>query len=233
MMKAPALVAEIQTLFSSLKDETKAAQMEAYLRGQFKFLGITTPLRRDAIKHLKKMSLSDSELLKCMQALWMLPEREYKYAAIDLLAYQFKQRDLSLVPHLLEMAQIAPWWETIDGLCAVIGDMLRHAKTQDTNAQTLMDEVLTHESLWIRRIAMTHQLGWRLETDTERLFSYAEQLAPEEDFFIRKAIGWALRDYARWNPKAVQKFLADTPQDFSPLSLREARKHLPASEKVS
>jgi 3-methyladenine DNA glycosylase AlkD len=231
-MKAPALVAEFQTLFSSLKDETKAAQMEAYLRGQFKFLGITTPLRRDAIKHLKRISLTDSELLKCMQALWMLPEREYKYAVIDLLGYQFKQRDLSLLPHLLEMAQIAPWWETIDGLCAVIGDMLRHARIEDANAQSLMDAALSHESMWIRRIAMTHQLGWRLETDTERLFRYAEYLAPETDFFIRKAIGWALRDYARWNPLAVQKFLAETTQNFSALSLREARKHFRASEET-
>lgn len=229
-MNAPALVAEIQALFSSLKNETKAAQMENYLRGQFKFLGITTPQRRDAIKHLKKISLSDKELLKSMQTLWMLPGREYKYAAIDVLAFQFKQREwslVSLVPQLLELGQIEPWWETIDGLCAVIGDMLRHASSQGNKAQNLMDAALSHESMWIRRIAMTHQLGWRLETDTDRLFSYAEHLATEDDFFIRKAIGWALRDYARWNPQAVQKFLAKTSKSFSALSLREARKHLP------
>lgn len=225
-MKTPALVAEIQASFNSLKNETRAAQMQAYLRGQFIFLGIPTPQRRDAIKHLKQISLSDAELLDLMKTLWMLPEREYKYAAIDLLSYHFKQRDLSLLPHLLELGQIAPWWETVDGLCAVIGDMLRHARSQGKNAQLLMDAALSHESLWIRRIAMTHQLGWRLETDTDRLFSYAEHLAAEEDFFIRKAIGWALRDYARWNPEAVQKFLADTAQKFSTVSLREARKHL-------
>lgn len=224
-MKTSALVAEIQASFNSLKNETRAAQMQAYLRDQFIFLGIPTPQRRDAIKHLKQISLSDAELLDFMKTLWMLPEREYKYAAIDLLAYNFKQRDLSLLPHLLELGQIAPWWETIDGLCAVIGDMLRHAKNQDANAQSLMDVALTHESLWIRRIAMTHQLGWRLETDTARLFRYAETLAPETDFFIRKAIGWALRDYARWNPEAVQKFLAETTHKFSPLSVREACKH--------
>jgi 3-methyladenine DNA glycosylase AlkD len=232
-MKTPILVAEIQALFNSLQDETKAAQMAAYLRGQFKFLGIPTPQRRAAIKYLKHIALSDSELLNCMQALWKLPEREYKYAAIDLLAYRYKQRDLSLIPQLLEMAQIAPWWETIDGLCAVIGDMLRHARNQDANVQSLMDEAIGHESLWIRRIAMTHQLGWRLETDTERLFRYAENLASEEDFFIRKAIGWALRDYARWNPQAVQKFLAESTQQFSPLSVREARKHFSVSEPLA
>lgn len=232
-MDTPALVAEIQTSLSSLKNETKAAQMEAYLRGQFKFLGIPTPLRRNSTRYLKQISLSDGELLEFMKLLWMLPEREYKYVAIDALAYQFKQHDLSLLPALLEIAQIAPWWETVDGLCAVIGDMLRHARNQENNAQLLMDAALIHESLWIRRIAMTHQLGWRLETDTARLFRYAEYLAPEEDFFIRKAIGWALRDYARWNPEAVQKFLAETKQGFSSLSLREASKHFSAIEKIA
>ena len=96
-----------------------------------------------------------------------------------------------------------------------------------------MDAALSHESLWIRRIAMTHQLGWRLETDTGRLFRYAENLAPEEDFFIRKAIGWALRDYARWNSRAVQKFLAESTQSFSALSVREACKHFFDSEKMA
>ena len=69
---------------------------------------------------------------------------------------------------------------------------------------------------------MIHQLGWRLETDTERLFGYAEALAPERNFFIRKAVGWALRDYARWNPQAVRNFVAAMDGRLAPLSAREA-----------
>jgi 3-methyladenine DNA glycosylase AlkD len=73
---------------------------------------------------------------------------------------------------------------------------------------------------------MTHQLGWRLQTDTTRLFSYALQLAAEEDFFIRKAIGWALRDYARWQPAQVRDFVSAHQMQLSSLSVREALKHL-------
>jgi 3-methyladenine DNA glycosylase AlkD len=89
-----------------------------------------------------------------------------------------------------------------------------------------MDAALRHESLWVRRIAMIHQLGWRLETDSVRLFGYAEMLAPEGDFFIRKAIGWALRDYARWHPHAVRDFVAAMGERLAPLSTREATRRI-------
>ena len=89
-----------------------------------------------------------------------------------------------------------------------------------------MDAALRHDCLWVRRIAMIHQLGWRLETDKDRLFGYAETLAPERDFFIRKAIGWALRDYARWNPQAVREFVATMGSRLSPLSAREATRRI-------
>jgi 3-methyladenine DNA glycosylase AlkD len=89
-----------------------------------------------------------------------------------------------------------------------------------------MDVALRHPNMWVRRVAMLHQLGWRAETDTSRLFFYASELAAEPDFFIRKAIGWALRDYARHDPQAVRSFLQDARDRFSPLSIREAAKHL-------
>jgi 3-methyladenine DNA glycosylase AlkD len=89
-----------------------------------------------------------------------------------------------------------------------------------------MDECLVHPDLWVRRVAMLHQLGWREQTDQERLFSYALTLAPEKDFFIRKAIGWALRDHARTRPDAVRAFLAQHADRLSGLTVREAGKHL-------
>ena len=100
-------------------------------------------------------------------------------------------------------------------------------RCSDPDAQLTMDAALRHDCLWVRRIAVIHQLGWRLETDTERLFGYAETLAPESDFFIRKAIGWALRDYARWNPQAVRDFVAAMGGRLSPLSAREAMRRIP------
>jgi 3-methyladenine DNA glycosylase AlkD len=89
-----------------------------------------------------------------------------------------------------------------------------------------MDACLVHPHLWVRRVAMLHQLGWREQTDPERLLRYALTLAPEKDFFIRKAIGWALRDHARTQPDAVRDFLASHADQLSGLTRREAGKHL-------
>jgi 3-methyladenine DNA glycosylase AlkD len=88
-----------------------------------------------------------------------------------------------------------------------------------------MDRAVRHKDFWVRRIAMLHQLGWRDDTDTGRLFRYAELLAPEKEFFLRKAIGWALRDYAWHDWRAVEKFLATSKVKFSGLTVREASKN--------
>ena len=221
------LTAQIQHTLAALADPARAAAMRAYLRGQFPFLGIPTPARRAALKPLLKVDFDQKRLLTVADQLWRLPEREYRYAAIDLLARHVGRLDSSAVEPLLALAQREPWWETVDGLAGIVGDVVRAARRNDFDAQMTMDAALRHDCLWVRRIAMIHQLGWRLETDTTRLFGYAETLAPESDFFIRKAIGWALRDYARWNPQAVRDFVAAMGGRLSPLSAREATRRIP------
>ena len=217
------LATQIQHALAALADPARAIAMRAYLRDQFPFLGIPTPARRAALKPLLKVDFDQKRLMTAADRLWCLPEREYRYAAIDLLARHVGRLDLSAVGPLLALAQREPWWETVDGLASIVGDVVRAAcRRNDPEAQAAMDAALRHESLWVRRIAMIHQLGWRLETDSVRLFGYAEMLAPEGDFFIRKAIGWALRDYARWHPQAVRDFVAAMGRRLSPLSAREA-----------
>jgi 3-methyladenine DNA glycosylase AlkD len=127
---------------------------------------------------------------------------------------------------MLALAQRKSWWDSVDGLAAVVGDVLRRQLAHDPHAQACMDAALEHENLWVRRIAMLHQLGWREDVDVTRLRRYASVLASERDFFIRKAIGWALRDFARHDPEAVRAFLRDMEGKLSPLSAREAAKHL-------
>jgi 3-methyladenine DNA glycosylase AlkD len=89
-----------------------------------------------------------------------------------------------------------------------------------------MDEAIDHDNMWVRRIALLHQLGWRDKTDSQRLFDYALKLGNEKEFFIQKAIGWALRNYARHAPNAVQEFIGQNKSRLAPLSVREAGKHL-------
>lgn len=127
----------------------------------------------------------------------------------------FKRLESESADHLLACAQIL--WATL----------LKAARAHTPQAQATMDAALQHESLWVRRVAMIHQLGWRDHTDETRLFGYARSLAAESDFFIRKAIGWAFRDYAWHAPQAVSGFLSASQDILSPLTLREAAEHLP------
>ncbi len=217
---------QVRQALLAVADAQRAPAMQAYLRGQFPFFGIPTPLRRQAVSSLIKPRQTAAELLANARALWAMPERECQYVAVDLLARQVRQLGEGELPELLELVRRRSWWDSVDGLAGVVGDVVRAARRTNPDAQGTMDSALGDGCLWVRRVAMLHQLGWRGETDRRRLFAYAEALAGEEDFFIRKAIGWALRDFARSEPQAVLDFLNGPGRVLSSLSRREAAKHL-------
>ncbi len=210
-----------------LADEAKAEGMKAYLLNQFEFLGLPAPVRRQAVKDMGKVQWqSADDLLAAAELLWQKHQREYRYTAVDLLRKHGAMLSVNELPALQALLLQDPWWETVDGLSAVIADVMHAAVQQQPNAAVAMDVWLKHPSHWVRRSAMLHQLGWRLDTDSTRLFGYAQQLSDEKEFFIRKAIGWALRDYARWNPDAVTDFVVQHRHTLSGLTVREAAKHL-------
>lgn len=216
------MVDAIQAALGALANPDHAKPMQAYMRDQFAFLGIPTPQRRAAVKALFEVELSAEQALDLAQRLWQQPEREYRYVAIDLLAKQQRQLKPEHIPSLLALARQEPWWDTVDNLSSVINKIIRRFP----EAQNQMDDALNHPCFWTRRTAMIHQLGWRTNTDESRLLAYALQLAPETEFFIRKAIGWALRDYARWQPEAVCQFVQTYSSSLSGLSQREALKRI-------
>ena len=220
----------IEAALREQADAQQALPMKAYMLGQFEFLGIRAGPRREALKQalqgLPKFTGVADELLALAHALWQLPEREFRYTAIDLLAKHHKRLDVGDLPRILALVQADPWWDTVDGLAGVVGDVLLRTKASQPEVQRHMDACLVHPHLWVRRVAMLHQLGWRDQTDQARLFHYALTLAPETDFFIRKAIGWALRDHARTQPQAVKTFLIEHTAQLSGLTRREAGKHL-------
>ena len=216
----------IEAALRAQADAQQAVPMKAYMLGQFEFLGIRAGPRRDALKGLMKFTGTADELLALAEALWRLPEREFRYVAVDLLAKHHKRLDVSALPRILQLVQTDAWWDTVDGLAGVVGDIWLRAKTTQADVQERMDECLMYPDVWVRRVAMLHQLGWREQTDQDRLFRYALTLAAEKDFFIRKAIGWALRDHARTRPDAVRAFLAQHAEQLSGLTRREAGKHL-------
>ena len=221
------LLAQIEAALRPLADAQQAVPMRAYMLKQFAFLGIRATPRRQALRGLPKLGgWAAPELLALADRLWDLPEREFQYVAVDLLAKYHRQLGPESLAHLLQLVQRKPWWDTVDALAGVVGDILLRARPAQPDVQRAMDACLSHPSLWVRRVAMLHQLGWKAQTDEVRLLHYALTLAPEPDFFIRKAIGWALRDHARTRPEAVRAFLAQHEQGLSSLTRREAGKHL-------
>jgi 3-methyladenine DNA glycosylase AlkD len=222
-----ALLSQIDTALRPLADPVQAVPMRAYMLDQFAFLGIRATPRRQALRGLPRLNTwMAADLLSLAEALWDLPEREFQYVAVDLLAKHHWQLEQASLPRLFQLVQRQAWWDTVDGLAGVVGDILLRARTRQADAQRQMDAWLGHSSLWVRRVAMLHQLGWKAQADQARLFRYALALAPETEFFIRKAIGWALRDHARTQPEAVRAFLAEHAHALPGLTRREAGKHL-------
>ena len=221
---------DIQRTFRALRNPEQALHMKAYMLNQFEFIGIRATPRRQTLKAVvkawPKATFTRAVALKLAQQLWQLPEREFQYAAIDILSWHHRHMDIKDLALMLKLVQQKSWWDTVDGMSGVIGDLLLQHKAQDAHVQQLMDDCVVHPHLWVRRVAMIHQLGWKAQTDEQRLFAYALSLAHEPDFFIRKAIGWALRDHARTKPQAVRGFLHKHRSVLSGLTIREAGKHL-------
>jgi 3-methyladenine DNA glycosylase AlkD len=208
-------------------DAALAQPMRSYMQQHFPFLGVPQPLRirlmREAMQGLHlPPEQAEAWLLDTTHRLWKSPERELQYAAIDLLRRHLRWLSPECLPSLAALLQTKSWWDSVDALNAfVISPLLqRHPTLAST-----MDVWSRHENLWLRRVAITYQLRARHQTDAIRLFRYCAHNAREEDFFLRKAIGWALREYGKWQPEAVKEFVADHPE-LSALSRREALRRL-------
>jgi 3-methyladenine DNA glycosylase AlkD len=218
-----AFTRNVEIALTPLIDVDKAVGMRAYMRGRFDYLGIPTPQRRAAVKPLIRSLTPDRPSLRLMaHSLWQMNEREYQYVAADLLSYHASALEVEDLEWLLAIAQEKAWWDSVDALVKVIS---RVVLAGGAKGRRRMDLALCHENFWMRRIAMIHQLGWRELTDTVRLFRYADKLAHEKEFFIRKAVGWALRDYAWHDWRRVGKYLSARTRHLSPLTVREASKN--------
>ena len=215
----------IVEVFSAHRDPSRAEGMTAYMKNRFPFLGISSPDRR----RLARMAFdglprpTEEDLLDFCRACWRRPEREYQYVAIDQLRRATKRLSKGVLTELRWMIVTKPWWDSCDPLSAtVVGGIVRRFP----EAASTMEEWIRDETLWLRRAALLHQLKWKEDCDRERLFRFCRLTMEEKDFFIRKAIGWALRQHARVAPGEVSRFLTENRDRLSGLSFREAAKHL-------
>jgi 3-methyladenine DNA glycosylase AlkD len=222
---ASTVLERLVTAFGDAADAGAAQPMRAYMRDQFPFLGIPTPRRRALTRRLLAglPVPAEGDLRTGALACWELPEREYQYFACDWLARHAEACGARFLPTAQALITTKPWWDTVDALAdRVVGDIVaRHPETVAT-----MDAWLRSDDLWLARTAILHQLRHGGHTDADRLFRYCLARADHRDFFIRKAIGWALRQYGRTDPNAVRAFVHEHERALSPLSVREALKHL-------
>jgi 3-methyladenine DNA glycosylase AlkD len=203
---------------------SEAGPMAAYMKQIAPFLGLKTPLRRrcsrEFLARARAEAWTPAQVLAVMDRLWDLPEREFAYLAIDLLRDRigvFTYPNLRAATGFIDRRS---WWDIVDGLRAPIGRwLLAHREHHPELHAALMQG-----AMWQRRVAITAQLGWKDATDLALLNQAIAANLADREFFIQKAIGWALRDYARTDPNWVAWFVEAN--QVTGLARREATKHL-------
>lgn len=217
-------MSRLRDAFEDHRDPEAAAAMCAYMRDQFSFYGVKAAalaaIARDVTASLPPPA-GDAELGTVALACWDLPEREHQYFAVWYLRRHLRVAGPALMPTLERLITTRSWWDTVDGLAThVVGSLVSaHPWLRAT-----MDRWISSDDVWLARSAILHQERWKERTDAELLFTYCLRRAHDREFFIRKAIGWALRSYAKVAPGAVARFLSAHGHEFSGLSLREARR---------
>ncbi len=218
---AAEVLARLRDAFARAAVPADAEGAARYLKDQFPFFGVRAPLRRRlAREQLRGLEPADAaELAAVARALWAEPERELQHTACDIVRARIRVADPGFIDVLEDLITSKSWWDTVDTLAAHgVGPLARRYPQE---VLPVLDRWIESEDIWLARTSILHQLTYKEATDEERLFRYCERRAPENEFFIRKAIGWALRQHAATKPEAVAAFVAATPQ-LSGLSRREA-----------
>ena len=217
-------VMSLRELFEKNANPSQATPMKKYMRDQFEYLGIKSPQLKLLFKqHVKEQGLPPvGELDGIVRELWGLPQREFQYAAMSLAEKLEKKLPLNSIQTLEYMIIHKSWWDTVDNISHIVGiHFVRYPAAQEK----YLAKWRASNNIWLRRTAILFQLDFKQNTDFDLLCEIIHENLGSNEFFINKAIGWSLRQYARIDPKAVRKFVTAT-KELNPLSRREAMKHL-------
>jgi 3-methyladenine DNA glycosylase AlkD len=200
--------------------------MQAYLKTDMPFFGVKRPdLRKVRSAAWKKFKPADrDEYEAAVRALWALPRREEKYVALEFAGRATKLIGAASMPLYEQLIREGAWWDLVDQVATQCVSVA-YLKERDAIRPTIQ-RWIDDDDIWIRRAALLAQLKHKDETDEDELFDFCRRRAHEKEFWIRKAIGWVLRQHARTNPDAVRAFLDEMGDRLSGLSRREAAKHL-------
>ena len=210
--------------FEANEDTQIAQQMKDYMRGQYSYYGIKKPLRSKLEKSfLQTVRNADKSAPRdILLKLWALPQREYQMTAIEVMRKGEKYASIEYIDLYEKLITDKSWWDTVDMIaCNSVGVFFKKFPEQ---IPIYTEKWMASGNIWLQRTALLFQLKYRDKTDFELLSDLIRRLADSEEFFIRKAIGWTLRQYSKFEPEEVRTFLAQS--SLSPLSVSEARKYL-------
>ena len=214
---------ELLALLENNADAVKATAMSAYMKDLFPFHGINKPKRsaltKDYLKSSRGWGIKD--LIATIYELYDQPQRECHYIAIDLLNTNYKRLSFDSLKQIYPLIDQNAWWDSVDALRKPLSLWVKDHREYMSEVMTTL---LSAESMWQKRVALTLQLSWKEQTDIKWLENAIVQNINDREFFIQKAIGWALRDYSRTNPEWVRNLLGL--YSFSSLAVREGSKYL-------
>lgn len=200
--------------------------MAAYMKTTMPFYGVPKPGRQPVLRALVRRfpPAGVVEYREAVGALWALPHREEKYLAIGYARAFGDHVTFDQLALYRSMITEGAWWDFVDEIAGhLIGRLVADERPR---MRPVLEEWIEHEDMWLRRTALICQLRHREETDAVMLFDFCRRRAHEKEFFVRKAIGWALREFAKSDPRAVKAFLDEMGDSLSGLSRREASRYL-------
>lgn len=212
---------DLEADFRKASNRELAIPMENYMKNNFSFLGIKTEQRRAIFKSNYEQNKAEvkSNFRAISWELFQMKEREFHQTAIDLLVKEFKKNfvleDIQLIEKLIITNS---WWDSVDTIAKyILGGYLLQFPSETLK---VIERFSNSKNMWLNRSAILFQLSYKDKTNFEILKSECEKHKRSNEFFIQKAIGWALRDYSRFNPKGVESYVNST--NLKPLSRREA-----------
>jgi len=214
---------KLAAAFRQAGDPERAGYQRAYMRDQFDYFGLGAKEWMAIVKvfHSEHGWFDGEDLKTYVRTCLDHDRREMHYAGITMVEKQLKRQPVGFIDFLEEMITTNSWWDTVDWIAKLVGQHLhRYPELQHPCCSRWIDD----PNMWLQRTAIIHQLAYKERTDEKLLFDLIRKQADNKEFFIRKACGWALRQYAKTNPGAVEKFISK--ERLSGLTIREARKQL-------
>ena len=219
-------ISKLTDSLEQLKDSHRAIGMKQYMRNQFEFLGITSVPRKELFTNWKKSlpnNLTSSQRWELIYEIWEREEREYHYIAMDWLnSWKIAEIHENDHKNLKFLISNKSWWDTVDLLSS--NALGKFGQKFPNVMLEVIEEWSEEDSFWLHRATIIFQLRYKLKTDLKTLSNQIIRFKGNKEFFIQKAIGWSLREYAKTDPNWVKEFVAK--QEISGLAKREALKHL-------